>query len=502
MRFQRGVTLIELLVALLIMSTVVVGTSRLVDQYLNDTTSAVTAQHMATVGQAAQSYIQDNYAAVSAVATAATPALIKVSTLTGAGYLTNGFSATNSHNQTVCVLVLEPTPGQLNALVVSEGGTAIDDLTLGGIASVIGAAGGGVYASDATNLRGAMGGWITPIGSFANANASGQRCDGSAGNVAITAGHPIMALWFNGGDVTAGFLYRDPVPGHPELNQMNTALDMNNNAINNAATIALNTIVVNGAVCTTNGVVARDANGAVMSCQGGTWKSQGSAYWQDPVPNVGILPACNAAVAWQTRIVQVPTIGTGPRGYTCNGASWQALAVDDSGNLMIPGGLTVNGNTTLGDAVTDTVSIPGTATINKLAGNLEVTVTVTEGAACSPNGRIARDGNGLLLSCQSGVWKRDSKSLGNYIALSTISGAVQLAATDGIVLATQSWTGAGRLSQCQVLQGGVWVTVLTGSLSNSGIWGPLTCPFSQGTTFRLVDGLGSPFQSVYWMPLN
>lgn len=395
MRFQKGVTLVELLVALLIMSTVVVGAQRLIDQYLNDTTSAVTAQHMSTVGQAAQSYIKDNYAAVSAVATATTPALIKISTLVTAGYLANGFTATNAHGQTVCVLVLEPTAGQLNALVVAEGGTAIDDLTLGGVASVLGAAGGGVYASDPTNLRGAMGGWATPIGNFANANASGQKCNGTAGTVSITAGHPVMALWFNGGDVTAGFLYRNSVPGHPELNQMNTALDMNGNAINNAATVQLNTVVTSGAACTTNGVVARDANGAVMSCQGGQWKSQGSAYWQDPVANYASLPACNAGIAWQTRVVQTPGVGSGPRAYTCNGASWQALAVDNNGNLTVAGTLT---------AANATVS--GTATLDTLAGNLTISTTATEGSACSPNGRIARDANGLLLSCQSGVWKK------------------------------------------------------------------------------------------------
>lgn len=88
------------------------------------------------------------------------------------------------------------------------------------------------------------------------------------------------------------------------------------------------------------------------------------------------------------------------------------------------------------------------------------------------------------------------------MALPTASGTIQVAATDGVVLATQSFTGAGRLSSCQVFQGGAWVTVLTGSLSNSAIYGPLSCPINKGTTFRVVDGLGSSFASVYWMPLN
>lgn len=400
-RRQRGTTLLELIIALAIMSGIMTGLYQLVDVFNQNTKSAVVSQHMSTVGQAAQAYIKDNYSAVSAVATATAPALIRVSTLTSTNYLQTGFTAANSYGQTVCVLVLQPAANQLAALVVAEGGTAIDDLTLGQIASTMGASGGGVYSTAATTLKGAMGGWSTAVGNFANANASGLHCDGTAGAVAIAAGRPIQALWFANGDVTSGFLYRSSVAGHPELNQMQTALDMNSNAINNAATIGLNTVVTQGNACTTNGVVARDAAGAVMSCQSGTWNSQGSAYWKDPVANVAALPACNASAAWQTRIVRTPTVGSGPRGYTCNGATWQPLAVDDSGNLTIAGTMTA-----ATAAITGNATVSGTSTLNALAGNLTVTTTATVGAACSPNGRIAQDGTGLLLSCQSGSWQK------------------------------------------------------------------------------------------------
>lgn len=38
------------------------------------------------------------------------------------------------------------------------------------------------------------------------------------------------------------------------------------------------------------------------------------------------------------------------------------------------------------------------------SGKIQVVDVVTEGSSCSPNGLIARDSNGLILSCQSGVW--------------------------------------------------------------------------------------------------
>ena len=54
------------------------------------------------------------------------------------------------------------------------------------------------------------------------------------------------------------------------------------------------------------------------------------------------------------------------------------------------------------------MSVPGTATINRLAGNLEVTRVVAANTGCWPNGSLARDGVGVLLSCQSGVWRMAS----------------------------------------------------------------------------------------------
>ena len=261
-RRQLGLTLIEVLAAMTVAAAMTAGVVRLIDTYTNDTKLAVTAQHISAIGSAAQAYIKDNYSAVQGVATAATPALITVPMLTATGYLNAGFSTTNNQNQATCVLVLEPSANMLNALVVTEGGNTINDIDLGGIAGLVGANGGGVYSTAATTLRGTMGGWSVATGNFAAANASGQTCNGSAGTPTIAAGHPIMALWFADGDVSSGFVHRDAVAGHPELNTMNTPLIMNSTqTVNNA--------------CTSAGAIARDASGSIMSCSSGTWKYPG-----------------------------------------------------------------------------------------------------------------------------------------------------------------------------------------------------------------------------------
>ena len=423
-KLQRGLTLIEVIASLAIMSGILLGASRLIDIYAQSTRQSVLAEQLATFGKAATAYIRDNYSAVESVASPTRPALIRVSTLAATGYLQSGFATANSYNQNICALVLQPTAGQLTAVVLTEAGTAIDDLDLGQIAGLVGGAGGGVYSSSPTNFTGTMGGWILPIGNFANANASGQHCNGSAGAVAITAGHPVEALWFAGGDQTAGVLYRDAIPGQPSRNTMNTPIVMSASTVETA-----------GAACASTGAIARDAAGAVLSCQSGTWKAQGSLYWLDPVANYTSLPGTD-----QVGAVRM-TLDTG-HAFMWTGGAWAALGIDQNGDLTVPnwvtaaaGNITLNnlsgqgGYIRLGGAnglnvylennngVLRILNNPWSAGITvDQSGNLtadhrltageyvQINGTASVGSGCSPNGLLAQDGSGVLLNCYGGVW--------------------------------------------------------------------------------------------------
>lgn len=419
MKKEKGLTLLEIMISLSILSAVTLGVVKLIDNASEDTKAAVTALHLKTVGMAGNEYIRNNYAAITGVATASTPALIRVSDLIAGGYLNAGYSLQNPRGQNTCLLVLQPTTNNLTAMVVTEAGDVIDDLTLGQIAANVGGDGGGVYSIAPDVIRGAMGGWsidlaASPYDAFRNANHLGQHCDGSGGDIPLNTGHPMMALWFADGVSVSATLYRDAIPGNPSLNTMNTPILMG------AATIQ--TI---GDACPTNGALARTADGTLVSCVNSEWKPGGSQYWQDPVASFAALPACNAASINQTRVVETPTVGTGRRAYTCDGAgTWNALAVDNSGNITVAGTATINnlsvsGNTTIGDATSDTLIVNAGSTFNhgvtigngtaaSASNTLVVNRTATEGAACSPNGAVARNSVGLLLSCQSGVWKKSS----------------------------------------------------------------------------------------------
>lgn len=467
-RNQKGFTLLETTMVMLVVFVGIVSGFWIATNKMKDARAVILADQMMVLDGALGTYRTKNYAALtSAVPVIAgfvdpmqpTPAELKT-----AGFLNAGFSDTTIYGSNY-VPVLAKTPSgcvapdcDIKSLVLISApilltGTATPDLrTLGVIAGRIGGNAGVSYT--AGTLEGADGGWTetNPLN--------------LAGLVAIQGGYNTQGF--------TEFYRRDgALP-------LTASLAMGGNTIS-----GLQSKVV-GAACTSAGEVAQDASGALLSCQGGTWQPQGSGYWKDPVGTFAALPACNAAAAWQTRVVQTPTVGAGPRAYTCNGASWIALAVDNSGNLNVPAivtaGTSVNapvfydsnntsyyvdpastsvlnnvqsGNTAIGGASSTTA----TGTI--ATGAVEVKLRVTEGTACSPNGKVAVDSTGLLLSCQSGVW---AKASGTSSAVDPTTGY-----TSGFCSFTPSGQGGASYTFAVKKVGGTYY----GAVNGSG-WAPLT----------------------------
>lgn len=220
--------------------------------------AASTAQQQKQLNAAATTYIQQNSVAIQAIATPTTPAVITVAMLQASGVdlLPAAFSATNPYGQTWQVQVLEPTLGNLQALAMSittAGETLLIDKQATKVATIVGASGGfipqndsGIYAGGAANAYGAYSGWTIS----------------TSGYTSVAGGHLAALLTFNNGQLQSNYLYRNAVPGQPQLNQMNTPLVM-------AA------VQTTGTACTTTGAMARDSGGAIISCQSGIWKSMG-----------------------------------------------------------------------------------------------------------------------------------------------------------------------------------------------------------------------------------
>jgi prepilin-type N-terminal cleavage/methylation domain-containing protein len=484
---ELGMTLLEMLLVLSIMGSVMVGAASLLDSYLAGTRNSIVAQQTTSFGQALQAYMQSNYATLLTLTNATTPVLV-TSTLptsptpTLATYLPTGFNPVNSYGQTVCGLILQPTAGQLNAMVITESiaasATAIDDADLGQIAGAIGAAGGGIYSGNAgvsssTTLNGTMGGWSisAALNAFTNANNAGKRCDGTTGGpVQFKPGHAAMALWFAGGDQAAGLLYTSAVNGYPALNTMNTPIQMGAPA----QVAAWSNCTAQQAGSLTAGpandqLTNRSAQGngsafsaQVLMCQGipstlGSTPTYTNYVWA-PVPaptfwNIADLPACDGSHTpyGQISVVLASTVPSGWNAlpYVCGlssggAAQWMPVSIDVNGNFTVPGTATVL-NLTVNQTINAKGTLNASAQTNisgqlNISGAVNVESTATLGTFCVGGGvAMSATGSGTLLTCQHNQWQPAVAPSMEFTQMWNIAYL-----EPGLVPCPAGWTGVGN----------------------------------------------------------
>lgn len=367
---QRGFTLHEAIGALFIAAMLTMGLSTMINTSLDDTKAQQAALHQAQVVSAASKYIAANYDVISGTATATNPHIIQISDLRDAGSLSAGFANTNAYGQTPCVLVLQPAAKKFDVLIVTEGGNPIPDKNIAFVSANAGQGGGYINSTDSATgeALGAFGSWrLTQprLGNFLSGNCTSTAAD---------VGHLSSALFFDGPGRPAEFLYRDEIPDNMHLNRMTTALGMGH----------VVTIGATDSLCTsdepkTDGNIAvapispTDSRTVLVTCQLGRWARYGSGSWKESVAGHAHLPV-TGNTAGDVRMVRG---GVGAnRAFTWNGSSWVALAVDQNGLLT--------------------------------ANLVQLNSVVSQGAACTSNGLIARDVDGLVMSCQNNVWSHQS----------------------------------------------------------------------------------------------
>jgi hypothetical protein len=284
---QAGLLLLEVLAGLIILASIITGIAMMINRSSEDTQAAIAAQHLRTVGDAAAAYIRNNLPSILKRADADTPVLIKVSDLQLAKNLPDNFSSTNAYQQQTCVLVLQPDPigkpGQVTAMVVTEGGIVegggpgLNEATVNTIANLVGASGGAIRNSDAANFRGSRNSWTVAIGNFNNDNIHipndpslpdepSQNCSGTSTPInkpSLSAGHPAMALWLANGGINPDVIYRKAIPGRPDLNQMQTPLDLVQREEGAACVDSSNIEIEHG--------FARNSSGDLLTCKDSKW---------------------------------------------------------------------------------------------------------------------------------------------------------------------------------------------------------------------------------------
>lgn len=306
------------LVALMLSMLSIAGFATWAKAGVTNVQTAAAASQMLVFDKAALQFVQDEAATLAAQATASVPVSVTPAMLLNGGYLPAGFSATNVFGQTWLLQVLQPTPNTLQALVTSQGGRPITDTRqLVQIAAQAGAQGGFVpYPGQngdptmvASNAYGAYGAWQVPLANYTNPGS----------------GRLASLLAFTGTQANNGYLYRVQVPGHPELNRMQTSIDMGGNDVNNArrvsATTALTsngeTYITNtaapGSTCNVEPSTRRSGTGTgFVICFGGVWQPIGTA-----VANIYEGMACINSGQLATGATNV--------GYICKGNRYVSL---------------------------------------------------------------------------------------------------------------------------------------------------------------------------------
>uniref|UniRef100_UPI000846C44F shufflon system plasmid conjugative transfer pilus tip adhesin PilV n=1 Tax=Burkholderia cenocepacia TaxID=95486 RepID=UPI000846C44F len=374
LKSQRGaITFVETLGVLIVASLLMPSILGWLTDDADSKLDRATADHDKQVVLAAVQYIKDNYATVLASATATTPATITVPMLQSQypQMFATGFSVRNPYGQTVTAQAYQPTAGMLDTIIVTSGGQTISEGNMRKIAQLIGGAGGYVSSTNPNVANGMYGAW---------GPKTIPTTPGTPG-----AGHMVYSLMFQNGSLVSDYLYRKSVPGHPELNQMNTAIDMGGNNVNNAATVNAQKVVApagNNVQVGNSYYYGDGANSAI--------RQSGALYVQNQA-GTGSAPinSGTANISGDVNASGNANIG----GNVTAGGSVQGSYLRSTGNAQVDGSLQVNGNS----------SSNGYVVSNQ---------NVTAGSACSPNGAMANSGAGPLF-CQSGVWAAPANTVCN-----------------------------------------------------------------------------------------
>jgi prepilin-type N-terminal cleavage/methylation domain-containing protein len=359
---ERGFTLLELLAALALAAIMIGGVVAMVNSSAEDTRGQQAALYQAQLTTAASQLIQQNSAALLTQASASTPVVVPFKSTTSPYQLVTYLSATmqgqNAYGQAPCLLVYTGANGALQGLLVTEGGQTISDTELGYIAANSGQGGGSIPATNnaAGAALGAFGAW-----SMAKPNPAGVSCSGTR----TGTGHLASEVFFNSSLAqNSDFLYRVAVPGFPAANTMQVPI-----------VLATET---DYAGCTASGSISADTLGNVLSCQDGVWEPQASFHWRSPVADAAALAALPSPRQGDVAM----TLATN-RAYTFDGTTWNAVAVDEQGNLSVPGTLNLGNGQILGAVCTE----PASATA------------------------VSTDASSRVLSCVNGTWQSQSEIL-------------------------------------------------------------------------------------------
>ncbi|WAJ37255.1 shufflon system plasmid conjugative transfer pilus tip adhesin PilV [Pseudomonas sp. GOM7] len=352
-RSQSGFLGVDAVITLIVLSIMIALATGWVTRQMDQQDYRIAADQQRTVAEAFSKYLKDHYSTVLANATATAPAQITVAMLRSTQYLPDGYSDTNLFGQTIIGLARRPNPNQLEAIVITTDGRAIPEIGVRTIAENLGGPGGFISSLNSNVIQGIRGGWQLALSNY---------------GISPGPGHTASALFLMDGELANDYLYRNAVPGRPELNTMNTAINMGGNDINNADQVNTRAVTASESV-------------TAETVEASSWfRSTGDTGWYSE--------------KWGGGIYQ-------------SDAEWLRV-FNDKG--LLTGGRIRGG----------TIESQGRVVVGEY---LDIESVAQVDGACAKTGLVSKNSQGGLLTCQGGVWRASGgASLGATWAMTNTYG--------------------------------------------------------------------------------
>lgn len=225
-RSQRGFTLLEIMVVMGLSLIIMTAGTGYVVRHTEGMANEAAAEHLKSIAGAARDYARDNEEAILATLDGAPTAEVSIPMLKAQDYLPPSVSAENNYGQGYLVRFTKTPTGELEGLIVTQGGEAIKGLNKRKIAQSIGAAGGFLDEATMTTLSGSYGSWERSLSDFGIGPGEAELAYALFVDKAI-----------NKGSLADQYLSRREIPGMPQLNRMEANLDMAGNAVSNVGHI-------------------------------------------------------------------------------------------------------------------------------------------------------------------------------------------------------------------------------------------------------------------------
>src|SRR5471032_477492 len=366
---DRGWTVMSTGIGLLILLVVAVWSMGYYNDYIQQRGWQVTASQLSRFRSSVKTYVGRYYDTLLAAASTTAPVIVTPQMLKNTGLLESGFSNTTADGQQISAAVTcnATYTDQLQALVITQGGTGLPYAALRNISVDIDGMGGYVWKS--TNVTGAMESWSVPLASFGVSTSSGH------------VGALIPSDELGGAREESDRLYRFSVTGKPDLNRMHTDIDMGNNNLNNTNAVNAQTGNFSGNI-TVSGTVQGGNVNATSNVSANNSITAGNAMTAggDIRSNNGWLITRDSK-GWINE--------THGGGFTMTDNDW-VRAINDkniyTGGQVRGGSVRADGRLSAGEV-------------------LQLDQINTPGNSCPQNGLVSRDATGVILSCQSGVWR-------------------------------------------------------------------------------------------------